>query len=95
MKVNVRLFASIRELAGTKEERLDLTEGSSVKKLLEILCKRFGLEFARYVTDLDSGLPRSQIQILVNGKSLASLKGVDTELTDGAEVALMPPVGGG
>lgn len=95
MIATVRLFASIRELAGTREEHLHLAEGANIRKLLTILCERFGSEFAEYVIDQKTGLPRPQIQILVNGKSLASLKGIDTELTDGAEVALMPPVGGG
>lgn len=95
MKVNVRFFASIRELAGAREETLELDEGLDVHRLLQILCKRHGQEFTQYVMDQKTGLPHSHLQILVNGKSLSSLDGVKTKLMDGAEIALMPPVGGG
>jgi molybdopterin converting factor small subunit len=38
---------------------------------------------------------RGFLQFLVNGKSASSLKGLQTELSDGDVLAILPPVGGG
>jgi molybdopterin converting factor small subunit len=35
------------------------------------------------------------LQLLVNGKSIATLSGLKTELATGDVLAILPPVGGG
>ena len=95
MKVRVKFFAAIRELAAVKDETIDLQSNTAVRELIRILCERHGGDFTEYVIDPNTGAPRSHLQILVDGKNLSSLEGLETRLSDGDEVALMPPVGGG
>ncbi len=95
MKVRVKFFAAIRELATVKEEIIDLKDSTTVRKLIQVLCERHGGRFTEYVVDPSTGAPRSHLQILIDGKNLSSLEGLETRLSEGAEVALMPPVGGG
>jgi len=95
LKVRVKFFAAIRELAAVKDETIDLQSNTAVRELIQVLCQRHGGDFTEYVIDPNTGAPRSHLQILVDGKNLSSLEGLETRLSDGDEVALMPPVGGG
>ena len=91
----MKFFAAIRELAAVKDETIDLQSNTAVRELIQVLCQRHGGDFTEYVIDPNTGAPRSHLQILVDGKNLSSLEGLETRLSDGDEVALMPPVGGG
>jgi sulfur-carrier protein len=79
MAVQVRLFAALREAAGTS--RTDVAPGALGDVLAE-LSARYGERFAQL-------LPACSI--LVDGEPA----GADAEVTDGAELVLLPPVSGG
>ena len=81
MEITVRLFATLREHAGTRELTLDLSEGSTVADAIVAL--RGGVlaglpERAPFVTALD----REYVD-------------EDERLHAGSELALVPPVSGG
>jgi molybdopterin converting factor subunit 1 len=77
--VHVRLFASYREAAGTKELDAPLPVDARVADLLEALSVQL------------PSLSRARGMVAVN----QSYVGPDTVLHDGDEVALIPPVSGG
>jgi sulfur-carrier protein len=77
--ITVRLFAALRELAGTST--LDM-EAADVGAVLEELSRRLGPEFDRIMA---AG------SVVVNGEQ--SDRG--RVVTAGDEVALLPPVSGG
>jgi len=73
------LFASIREIAGINQ--IDF-EANTVGQIIELAVERFGPEFAAI-------LPACRIW--VNGNPAQE----DDEVSDGDEVAILPPVSGG
>jgi molybdopterin synthase sulfur carrier subunit len=77
--VKVRLFAALRELAGSSEVE---AEGDTVGEVVERLSARFGERFER-VAHAGS--------IVVNEERASP----DTTLSGGEAVALLPPVSGG
>jgi MoaD family protein len=77
--ITVRLFAALRELAGTST--LDL-EAADVGALLEELSRRLGPEFDRIMA---AG------SVVVNGERAER----DRSIGAHDEVALLPPVSGG
>jgi sulfur-carrier protein len=77
--VKVRLFASLRELAGASE--VD-AEGSTVAEVVDALSARYG---RRFDTIVRTG------SVVVDGERARP----DTTLTGSEEVALLPPVSGG
>ena len=81
MEVRALFFASHRELLGTEQIPVTLPEGSVVSDLVEALRSRGG-PFG--------GLP-PDAAIAVNRSYARS----DRPLTDGDEVAFIPPVAGG
>ena len=97
MQVSVRFFTSLREIIGRKEENLEFSEGEkvTVDMVLKMLAQRYGNRFVEYVYDAKTGEVRGFLQFLVNGKSAATLNGLETELEDGDVLAILPPVGGG
>ncbi len=95
LKINVRLFAAVRELVGAHEETLELPEGGTVENLLDLLVQRHGKPFRDYIYNEKNGELRRSIQILVGDKPTSALNGLSTVLTDGCILAIIPPVGGG
>lgn len=77
--VTVRLFASLRELAGSARVE---AEGTTVGEIVEALSERFG---ARFASVANAG------SVVVDGERAEPSR----RLADGQEVALLPPVSGG
>lgn len=81
MNVHVRYFAGAREAAGLEAESFEIVEGRDIRALLvEVLRRHPALEALR---------PSLRYAV---GSTFAAL---DAPLSEGAEVALLPPVGGG
>jgi molybdopterin converting factor small subunit len=75
----LRLFANLRELAGTS--RLDVPS-DTVGGVIEVASEKFGPDFRRGV---------ETARVWVNGESAA----MDDTVTENDEVVLLPPVSGG
>lgn len=95
LKVNVQFFAAVRELVGLREETLELTNGATVRNLLDLLVESHGKRFRDYIYDPKTNELRRSLQILVGDKPTSALNGLATVLTDGGVLAIIPPVGGG
>lgn len=81
MRVRTLLFANLRELAGASHLDVDLPEGSRVLDLLEVVGAEAGsLAQAAHTA-----------AVAVNQE----YAGPERVLSDGDEVALIPPVAGG
>jgi len=91
MRVSIKAFATFRNVLG-KERLVEIAEGEDITDLLNALCNSFG-----GLQDLlfdDSGL-KDDVNILVNGRNIQALNGVQTKLADGDELALFPAAIGG
>lgn len=95
VKISLRLFTTLRELAGKGEETLEFAEKSvTVKEVLEELVRHHGKSFKDHLYN-EKGYVQEYLQILVNGKSVRLLAELETRLKEGDELAIVPPVGGG
>lgn len=93
MQVTVKSFATLRNVM---ESRLtqELNDGSTLSDLLTLLMERYpGLRDEIF----EEGRRELQdyVNILVNGRNINFINGLDTELKDGDLVVLFPPAGGG
>ncbi|MCJ7505910.1 MoaD/ThiS family protein [Candidatus Bathyarchaeota archaeon] len=95
MRVNVKYFATLREVIGIREEQIELQENSTTRDLLGRLAERHGPRFKYLVTEMTTGVLRADMLFLVDGTSMNDLQELETRLTDGCTVAFVPAVGGG
>jgi molybdopterin synthase sulfur carrier subunit len=90
--MTVSYFATIRTYTGEASLRLDVAP-STLRELLLALSERYGSLFRRAVFAGD-GL-NSQLIILINGRNVLHLRGLDTPLNSDDEVSIFPMVAGG
>lgn len=88
----VRYFADIRKLAGVDEEEWT-RPAATLRSLLGDLAPAHGAAFAKRV--FDDGRLSSTVIILVNGRNIEHLNGLETPLGRDAVVAIFPMVAGG
>ncbi len=81
MRVHLRLFASLRDVAGFESAELELPDGMTVGEAWELLCAQHP-SLARY---------REHILMARNRRYVTFAD----RLADGDEIALFPPVSGG
>jgi sulfur-carrier protein len=91
MKIKFRSFAGFKYILG-KENEVDLASGARIEDLLHALCAAH-LELEPMLFN-ESGI-RDDVNIMVNGRNIASQQGMQTELSEGDEVALFPAAIGG
>ena len=93
LRVRVRYFTTLRDLAWSAEEEIDLEADASLARLIARVAARHGKAARDYLYHHDKVDP--SIYFLVNGKSAKVLSGLDTKLEEGDSVAIVPPIGGG
>jgi molybdopterin synthase sulfur carrier subunit len=94
MVVTAKFVGAFRSISGKSKFTLKLKNSVSlrevVKKIVEELPK-----LKRILIDPELEDPRPNTLILVNGKEVSVLNGLDTVLEDGDEVVFVPVVHGG
>jgi molybdopterin synthase sulfur carrier subunit len=88
MRVKIRLFASFREAAGTKEVELEVPEGSRVLDVVKEFTERFPKLKSML---LKEDRIREDYHIVKGGRWLKE----SDLLMDGDQIAIFPMVGGG
>ena len=79
--------------AGSGEKKIDI-EVNTLSDAFAKISETMGDDFKRRVLNED-GTPRSLINIYINGKNAKFSAGLDTQLSDGDEVYILPAVAGG
>jgi molybdopterin synthase sulfur carrier subunit len=87
----IRFFAFIRDYTGTKETTADCC--GTLRELLQSLCGRYGRRFRDNILDGDE--ISKDIIILVNGRHIEHLEGLETRLYEKDEISIFPRVAGG
>ena len=91
MKVTVRVFGDVSQIIGRRHE-VELPEGATITTVAARVGEKTG-QRQGYLGDFHVG--GKDLAILLNGKSIELLNGVQTKLKDGDEVVVMQPTAGG
>jgi molybdopterin synthase sulfur carrier subunit len=94
-KITVKFFASFREATGKSQIEMDPSQCKDVGELLDALVKQFGKNLEKQLYEGGTRKLRETVNILVDGRGINLLKGLNTPLADGNVVAIFPPVSGG
>jgi molybdopterin synthase sulfur carrier subunit len=92
MIVHIKAFANFRDILG-KDLEVNIENGSTIKELLDSLCA----SHQRMKSALfdESGKVREYVILMKNRKDVESFEGLKTTLSEGDEVAILPPIAGG
>ena len=88
----VQLYATLRPLAGRRKVRLDVDE-TTVGEVLDELVSRYpNLHDALFD---ERGDVRKYVAIMVEGRDIRHLAGLETPVAEDSEMDIFPPVAGG
>jgi molybdopterin synthase sulfur carrier subunit len=93
MKLRVKFLVSLSELTGVLKTEVEVPDGVTVRKLIDILSEKY-VKLREELLD-EKGDLRPMYNILVNGRAIEWLSGLETQLKDGDEVVFIPPAAGG
>jgi sulfur-carrier protein len=94
MTITVKFIGALRHVSGAGELALDCKGDASIKKLMSKITKELPA-LKRSLIDQQLENPMPNVLILVNGKEISVLNGLETTLQNGDEVVLVPVVHGG
>ena len=95
ISVEVRFLGIFQRLSGKKRFQLKLEEPATVRKAVMKLTETFSSEFKRVLVDSQLDDPRPNALILVGGKEISALQGLETVVKDSEKIVLVPMVHGG
>jgi len=94
VKVKVRLLGVFRGFSGKSQLSLEL-EQPTMRNAIQTLTQLLSTEARRLLIDPELNDPRPNALILLNGKEISALKGLETEIKEGDEVTIIPVSHGG
>ena len=92
MTVTVTFYGPLERWA---EKKVLYAEGTSVREVLIALETQLGKSIFDHLINQDTGKIKSHFHILLNGKDIESLNGLDEKVENGDTITCVPPVGGG
>jgi len=99
LKVVVKPYLFLRQVLGYKEAVLDVPEGTNVHQLLHILRREHKMPEKFNTAGGQITLMEDEkivgLVVLVDGRNIKQLQGLNTVLGDGAVINLFPPAAGG
>ncbi|WP_049981301.1 ubiquitin-like small modifier protein 1 [Halolamina rubra] len=92
MNVELRFFATFRQVVGQKVVEREFPEGTTIGEVLYELEAEYDDLAGQLIEDGDL---RPHINVLKSGREALHLDGMDTVLEDGDRLSIFPPVAGG
>jgi len=95
MKIRVHSILHLKEVLGGKDVEIIVPDGTNVSGLLAGMVEIWGDSLSPHIFKPGSDEILPYVRLMVNGKTIQSLNGMDTILNDGDEVLLIPLAAGG
>ena len=95
INVKISTILTLKEILGRRELELSVPKGSTVGALLALMIETWGEELSSFLFEPESGQLRPHIRLMVNGRDVGFLNGMETVLREEDEILILPPVAGG
>jgi len=94
MVANVKFIGSFRSISGKDKLALKLANSAPLRNVVKKIVHELP-KLKQALIDPEFGEPRTNVLILVNGKEISVLQGLETVIKDGDEVVFVPVLHGG
>ena len=95
IKVRIYTILALKKVLGQRELELSIPTGSAVKDLVALMMSKWGDQLSPHLFKPGSDSLLPHIRLMVNGRSIEFLNGMETVLQDGDEFLMLPLVSGG
>lgn len=95
MVILVKFIGALRHVSGTSELALNCKSNVSIRELMRQITEKVPALTRSLLDQQQLEEPTPNVLILVNGREISVLNGLETTLQDGDEVVLVPVVHGG
>ncbi len=92
-RVKIEFFATLRLALGVASIEIELSSPKTIKEIIKLASERVGTDIAPKLFEGDK--IRRGTMILVNGKNIHHLDGLNTVIHPGDRIAVFPPAVGG
>ncbi len=93
VRVQVKFLATIRGITVEPSTELLCNPRDTARTLMRELVKKYGQKFEQVT--LEGTNLKPEIKIIINGRDIDYLNGLDTQLKDGDVIVIIPPIAGG
>ncbi len=94
VQIKVLYFGMLRELAGKREERVEIEGSSSLSDLVRVISEKHNSKFRNFVFESDGKL-REGFAFAADGSSVAKSRLRQIRCREVSEFAILPPISGG
>jgi len=92
--LTIKFIGALRHISGKTQLTIEYEEGTSLERLMAKILKEMP-PLERTLSDQQRDDSRFNALILVNGREISVLNGLETKLKDGDEIVFVPVVHGG
>ncbi len=93
-QITVQAYASLGDILQSRKLEVS-TPAKTVGELVEFLSERYGAAFKEKLINSQTKELKTAFRIIVNGRDVGSLSGLETEIREGDKILFFPPVSGG
>lgn len=94
MALTIKFIGALRHLSGKTQLTINFQEGMSLKELVTKISQQMP-KLEKTFSDHQLNDSRSNALILINGREISVLNGLETKLNDGDEIIFVPVIHGG
>jgi molybdopterin synthase sulfur carrier subunit len=95
IRVKIYTILALKKILGQRELEVSVPEGSTVRDLISWMVNEWGEKLSSHLFQPGSDRLLPHIRLMVNGRLIEFLNGMETVLQDGDEFSMLPIVTGG
>ena len=93
--IKLHTILYLKKIVGAPEVEISVPKGCTLQGFLEKMVNTSGDELASHLFKPSSTEILPHLRLMINGRDIGFLDGMKTELHNGDEVLILPPVSGG
>lgn len=93
--VQVKFMNNVKVVAGVDKLEINDKSVTDVRSLINYLIEHLDTKIGEYLLDDENNLRSREVVILVDGRSITNIKGLDTPITENSVVSIFNPLSGG